>query len=42
MNIKPVKSAEVTPMQVQLLRRFWVKLVNEVRDELKGEGEAKK
>ncbi len=41
-NIKPVKLAEVSPAQRQSYKHFVAKLINQVGDELKVEGEAKK
>lgn len=31
-NIKPVKLAEVTPRQRQLMRQFWMRLTSQVQD----------
>lgn len=36
-NIKPVKLSEVTPAQAQLVRRFWAKLITQVKDDLNNE-----
>ena len=41
-NIRPVKPAEVRPAQRQSYKHFWTKLISQVGDELKVEGEAKK
>ncbi len=41
-NIKPVKLAEVSPAQRQSYKHFVAKLINQVGDELKVEGKAKK
>ena len=32
-NIKPVKLAEVTPAQRQLVKKFWSRLIAEVKGE---------
>ncbi len=32
-NIKPVKSAEVTPRQHRLVRQFWARLISRAQDE---------
>ena len=41
-NIKLVKPAEVSPAQRQSYKHFWTKIISQVGDELKVEGEAKK
>ena len=41
-NIQPIKSAEVTPAQRQLVKNFWQRLIAECQRELQAESEAKK
>ena len=39
-NINPVKLADVTPAQRQLVKKFWTRLIAQVRDEVKQDGKA--
>jgi len=37
-NIKPVRLAEVTPAQRQLVKKFWAKLISQIQGEVKNDG----
>jgi len=41
-NIEPASWAEVRPVQRQSYKHFWTKIISQVGDELKVEGEVKK